>query len=215
MFRSSSIASTNAAGSSAAAVDRRRPPRRPAATKPSIRRYAGRRLAQRLLGVVDHRAVVRGGQVVAQLDRPDAERLDRWQVDHVADRLAHLGAAQVEQRRGAPRTGRTAARPPATGRSRSRGAGRPGRARRRGCRTRRRGSASTWPSTRCASPAGRAPTARATAPRPARRPWRPSTGRSRAGRAWPGPARPSAGCMLSGRCPDSCAVLGEATGTSK
>ena len=110
VFRSSSIASTNAAGSSPGspgadplggplheALDppvRRRPPR--AAPPRSSRSPSGSAAA---------------AQVVAQLDRPDPERLDRRQVDHVAERLAHLGAAEVEQRRGAPRTGRTAARP--------------------------------------------------------------------------------------------------------
>ncbi len=40
---------------------------------------------------------MRCGQVVAQLHRPDPERLDRRQVDHVADRLGHLRPVEVEQ----------------------------------------------------------------------------------------------------------------------
>ena len=53
-------------------------------------------------------------------------------------------------------------------------------------------AAGTSRSTRCASRAGRGPTARPSRRRPARRAWRPSRARSRAGRAWPAPA-PSGG----------------------
>ena len=71
----------------------------------------GRRLAYRLLRVVDDRAVVRRGEVVAQLDRADPQRRNGFQVDHVADRLAHLGRTEVEQRMvypvpGEPESGR-------------------------------------------------------------------------------------------------------------
>ena len=70
VFRSSSMASTNASGTSPSS--RRRPARRRGVTKPSIRRYAAAASRSASSRVVDHRAVVRREQVVAQLDRPEA-----------------------------------------------------------------------------------------------------------------------------------------------
>ena len=62
----------------------------------------------------------------------------------------------------ASRCARTRGRARSTARARSRGAGRRGRARRRGSRTPARTRPPPSPSTRCASPAGRGPTARPT-----------------------------------------------------
>lgn len=56
-----------------------------------------RGLAQRVLGVVDAGPVVRGGVVVAQLHRAHPERGHVVEVERVAERLAHLGAADAEQ----------------------------------------------------------------------------------------------------------------------
>ena len=74
------------------------------------------------------------------------------------------------------RHGRRAMGAAATGRSRSRGAGRSGRGRRHGYRTPGRDSARSWPSIRCASPAGRGPRA---SPSRARSPTTASTARNR------------------------------------
>ena len=137
-------------------------------TKPSIRAEARRRLLERLVRELDDRPVVRRDQVVAQLDRPHPlDHLGHEQ--RVAERLAHLLAGQVDQRVVHPELGEPLAGRASTGPARSRGAGTAGRARRRGCRTRRRGTCPPSPSTRCASPAGRVPTATATPPSPARR----------------------------------------------
>ncbi len=190
---------------------RQRRPARPAptrstarCTKPSIRRYADGGLPQRLVRVVDPRAVVRR-QRGSSAARPAGRRAPTtWsQVDHVAQRLAHLGLAEVEQRVVHPVAGER----------------QPGRAGlgdlvlvvREGqvepaavdVELGAQVAPGTSPSTRCASRAGPGPTATASARRPARRAWRPSTARSRAGRAWPARGRRAAACMSSGRWPDS------------
>ena len=93
--RSSSIAAANASGSSTAASTAPTTSRGPLdeALDPPERRL---RLGERLLGVLDVRAVVRAAEVVAQLDRPHP--LDHLgDEQRVAERLAHLLA-----RRGDP-----------------------------------------------------------------------------------------------------------------
>ena len=118
------------------------------------------------------------------LGRPAVENIA--QKGDVAQALAHLLVAQLEHLVVHPDRRHGAARgPPRTGRSRSRGAGRPGRSRPRGPRSRGRARSRPSPSTRCASPGGRGPTARATTC--PRRPCAPSRGRSRG--ATPSPPR--------------------------
>ena len=203
MPRSSSIAAPNAAGSSAAASTAPSTSRGP--VEEALDPPVGRRgLGERLLGVLDVGAVVGAAEVVAQLDRTHPLH-DLGHQQAVAERLAHLLAGRRDPGVVHPGNARTAGRPPSTGRSRSRGGGSAGRCRRRGCRTRRRGTCRPSPSTRGASPGGPLPTAWATTARlPA---WRPSTARSRAGRAcragrrrWRAPSRrPS--CRSAGRTP--------------
>ena len=132
--------------------------------------------------------------------RRGAGRLDqrRARLMTLPSDLAIFGPAKVRTARGAPSTARTVARPRATGRFRFRGAGSSGRGRRRGCRTRRRGSASTWRSTRCASRAGPAPTGRplATAGSPGLAPFQSAKSRgscfARRARPRPAPCRRAA-----------------------
>ena len=143
--------------------------------------------AQRCPGVVEvlvaeiHRAAVVGAQ------GEEADRLAVVALEHLADgeevaeRLRHLLVVDVEQAVVHPDVGEGARRsPPRSGRSRSRGAGTAGPGRRHGCRSARRAAPCTWPSTRCASPAGRGRTRSATWRRRARSPSPPSTSRSRA-----------------------------------
>ena len=105
---------------------------------------------------VEARAVVRGGERVA-----DDERVALAQhvlgEQEVAERLRHLLVADGDEAVVHPVARERRRRRRSTAPARSRGAGSAGRARRRGCRTRDRGSAATSRSTRCASRAGRRP----------------------------------------------------------
>ena len=156
--RSSSMAATNGARGS-----RDRDPRRRAAARSrndSIRWKRRRRLVERLEAELHVRAVVRADHVEAQLDAADPLE-HRRDEQRVAERLAHLLAGGGDPGVVHP-VGRERACPPrGTGPARSRGAGSAGRPRRRGCRRRRRGTCRPSPSTRCASPGGRGPRARA------------------------------------------------------
>ena len=182
-----------------------RPRRRRRARSPARRnpRCAGTRPPprQRLVAELDDRPVVRGDQVVAQLDRPHPLH-DLGDEQGVAQRLAHLLAGRaLTQPVVHPVPGERRRRRPSTARSRSRGAGRAGRARRRGCRTRLRGTCPPSPSTRCASPAGPRPTASA------RRPGSPGLCALPEGEvarvALAARSASAAGCISSSRWPDS------------
>ena len=107
-------------------------------------------------------------QRVAQGPRRDARREQVGDPGDVARRTSPSCGRPSGGGRSGARSARTASRsPPRTGRSRPRGAGRPGPRRRCGRRTTPRGSAWTSPSTRGASPGARA---RSPSPRRARRP---------------------------------------------
>ena len=146
------------------------------------------------------------GVAIVRPEQPEADRLrivtlrELLDRERVAERLRHLLGAEVHEAVVQPVARRTGRRSrPRTGRSRSRGAGRSGPRRRRGCRATRRGTAWPSPSTRCASPGGPGPTG---SPTTARRAWPPSRARSPAGRACarrPRPARPPAARRGSGR----------------
>ena len=134
--RSSSIAAAKSAHSMPGSGD---PTRSPDPLHERLDAPVGdHRLVQRGVGVLDHRAVVRADEVVAQLGaaHPLQQRLDR---ERVAQRLAHLLPAQGDPGVVQSRTARTRRPRRCSGRARSRGGGRPGRCRRRGCRTRGRG----------------------------------------------------------------------------
>ena len=189
VFRSSSIAATNSAAQRAR-HDRRRPARprarrspRSAGTPPRPR-AAPRRSSRSASGSA--------ARPCSSAARPGVtpSASTGVEVDDVAQRLAHLGLAEVEQAVVHPVPGER----------------QPGRAGlgdlvlvvredqvepaavdvELGAQV----APGTSPSTRCASRAGRDPTARASTRRPARQAWRPSTARSRGDRAWPAPGRP-------------------------
>ena len=121
---------------------RRRPAEqlgRPAARSPRSARTPPRPPRSASSRVLDHRAVVRGAEVVAQHDGRTRSTTSMTSSELPSDLLIFsppmVTSALCIQYRANAVAGRRA-----TGRSRSRGAGRSGRARRRGCRTRRRGT---------------------------------------------------------------------------
>ena len=103
-------------------------------------------------------ASARSGRRGAASRGPTRRALSRI-VDDVPERLRHLLAGEARASRCASRSARTRGRARATAPARSRGGGRRGRGRRRGSRTPARAAPRPSPSTRCASPAGRGPTA--------------------------------------------------------